>query len=124
VTLVIDQPRPTHSRRSADGASLAGPPWVTVTALVVVILAGSEGLLLRLWLVFHLSSSADEGMVGMVAQAGLHGHFQAFLGGQSYGGTAEPYVISVAFLVFGQTEVVAELVEVVTGDQNGSFDCG
>ncbi len=112
MTLVIDQPRPTHSRRSADSASLAGRSWVTITALVVVILATTEGLLLRLWLVFHLSSSADEGMVGMVAQAGLHGHFQAFLGGQSYGGTAEPYVISVAFLVFGQTEVVAELVEV------------
>jgi hypothetical protein len=86
--------------------------WVTIAAAIVVIVAGIGGLTLRLWLVFHLTSSADEGMVEMVAQAGLHGHFQAFLSGQAYGGTAEPYLIALAFLAFGQTAVVAELVEV------------
>jgi Dolichyl-phosphate-mannose-protein mannosyltransferase len=86
--------------------------WVTIATAVVVIIAVVGGLILRFWVVFHLTSSADEGMVGMVAQAALHAHFQAFLGGQAYGGTAEPYLIALAFLVLGQTAVTAELAEV------------
>jgi hypothetical protein len=113
VTSVIDQPK--ESRRSRTRTRTAAKPavrrsWVTFAALAVVVAATLGGLILRLWWVFHQSSSADEDIIGVVAQAGLHGHFQAFLGGQPYGGTAEPYLIALALLVFGQTAVVIELV--------------
>jgi hypothetical protein len=80
---------------------------------VLVALAGLAGLGIRLWYTFHTPSSADEGVSGILAQSALHGHFQAFYGGQQYGGTAEPCVIAAAFAVFGQTIVVARLVLVV-----------
>jgi hypothetical protein len=111
VTSVIDHPT---ERTQAKPRATDRPPvhrsWVTLTALAVVLAAALGGLVVRLWWVFHLPSIADEDIIGVVAQAGLHGHFQAFLGGQPYGGTAEPYLVALAFLVFGQTAVVIELV--------------
>jgi hypothetical protein len=76
---------------------------VTVGAAVV-------GLLMRLWLIFHAPTTSDLAVVGLTAQGALHGHFVAFYGGQAFGGTAEPYLIALAFLVFGQTGAVAEFV--------------
>lgn len=111
MTVVIDQAKVrTYSGRPATARPPAHRSWVTFAALAVVAAAVLGGLIIRLWWVFHQSSSADEDIVGVVAQAGLHGHFQAFLGGQPYGGTAEPYLIALAFVVFGQTAVVIELV--------------
>ena len=78
--------------------------------VVLVAVAGAVGLGIRLWFLLHSPSSADEGVSGMLAQAALHGHVQAFYGGQRYGGTAEPLLIAGAFAVFGQTIVVARLV--------------
>jgi hypothetical protein len=85
-------------------------PWVGRVVVTVVALVALGGLVVRLWFIFHAPSTADEDVAGLIAQAGLHGHFQAFYGGQAYGGTAEPYLIALAFAVFGQTAVVAELV--------------
>ncbi len=111
MTVVIDQAKVrTYSGTPATARPPAHRSWVTFAALAVVAAAVLGGLIIRLWWVFHQSSSADEDIVGVVAQAGLHGHFQAFLGGQPYGGTAEPYLIALAFVVFGQTAVVIELV--------------
>jgi hypothetical protein len=86
------------------------PPSVNITVAVVAIGAGSVGLFSRLWFIFHTPTNSDLANVGLIAQNALHGHFTAFYGGQAYGGTAEPYLIAFAFLVFGQTGVVAELV--------------
>lgn len=85
-------------------------PWTRVAVSTVIVVAVVVGSALRLWFVFHSGTTADEDVVGLIAQAGLHGHFQAFYGGQAYGGTAEPYLIAVAFALFGQTGVVAKLV--------------
>ncbi len=115
MTLVEDN-RATHPRSVLDDAPDPAPvarSWVTLATLAVVLAAVLGGLAIRLWWVFHQTSTADEAAVGLVAQAGLHGHFQAFLGGQPYGGTAEPYLIAIAFAFFGQTAVVIELVAVV-----------
>jgi Dolichyl-phosphate-mannose-protein mannosyltransferase len=108
MTFVIDQP--AHAKQRVSAQPAVHRSWITRTAVAITVVAGLGGLVLRLWWVFHQSSSADEDIVGVVAQAGLHGHFQAFLGGQPYGGTAEPYLIALAFLVFGQTAIVIELV--------------
>ena len=86
------------------------PPSVNITVAVVAIGAGSVGLFSRLWFISHTPTNSDQAIVGLIAQNALHGHFTAFYGGQAYGGTAEPYLITLAFLVFGQTGVVAELV--------------
>ncbi len=80
--------------------------------VVVVIGAVAVGLYCRLWLILHAPSTSDEAISGLIAQGALHGHFTAFYGGQSYGGTAEPALIALAFALFGQTAVVAELVVV------------
>jgi hypothetical protein len=77
---------------------------------VVVVAGVTIGLFIRLWLIFHSPTSSDEGVAGLIAQGALHGHFTAFYWGQTYGGTAEPELIALAFLVFGQSGVVAELV--------------
>src|SRR6202011_5138817 len=74
------------------------------------MLGAASGLFLRLWLIFHAPLTSDAAIVGLLAQGALHGHFTAFYGGQAYGGTAEPYLIGLAFLAFGQSGVVAELV--------------
>ena len=100
-------PHPTPARG-------AWPSPVPRALLVVVVsLAGLVGLGLRLWFTFHSPSSADEAVVGILARAGHHGHVQAFYSGQQYGGTAEPYLVAVAFAVFGPSVVVGRLVLVV-----------
>jgi dolichyl-phosphate-mannose-protein mannosyltransferase len=105
------RPRAAATRPSARaGTSWLAKPGAGRIATGVAVVAALGGLAVRLWFVFHYPSTADEDVAGLIAQAGLHGHFQAFYGGQAYGGTAEPYLISLAFAVFGQTAVVAELV--------------
>jgi len=101
--------QPEGTRHAAPGGTWV-PPVPTVVVGVLVVAAGLVGLYLRLWLTFFAPSSSDEGFAGIIAQQALHGHFQAFYGGQQYGGTAEPYLIAAAFSVFGQSIVVARLV--------------
>jgi hypothetical protein len=102
------------SRRRADPAERnAGDTgfgtWGSI-AVAIAFVAALTGLFIRLWLIFHSPSTSDEAVAGLIAQSALHGHFNAFYGGQEYGGTAEPYLIALAFLIFGQTAVVAEIV--------------
>lgn len=106
----------TRGRRghAAPGKADDAPwgAWVSFAGLAVAVAACAVAAFIRAWLIFHSPSSSDEAIVGLIAQAGLHGHFQAFYSGQRYGGTAEPYLTSLAFIVFGQTAVVAELTVV------------
>lgn len=67
---------------------------------VVAIAVGAAGLLARLWLWSHSATSADEGVVGLMADQVLRGHFSAFYWGQRYGG-AEPDVVAAMFALFG-----------------------
>lgn len=60
------------------------------------------GVVLRAWLLFHDSVSADSTVVGLMAQRILHGHFLAFYPGQVYGGV-EPYMTAALFALFGQS---------------------
>jgi hypothetical protein len=81
--------------------------------ILVTTVAGGAivlGLFMRLWLIFHMPDNSDNAVSELIARAAMHGHFQAFYGGQSYGGTAEPILVAIAFLVFGQSNAVAELL--------------
>ena len=104
-----DSPPRSAPRTGKPGTRVGWP------AAVVVVLGAIGGLVLRLWIVTHFPSTADEDMIAMIAQFGLHGHFQALIGGQYYGGTAEPYLIAPFLAVFGDTAVVARLVEAGLG---------
>ncbi len=77
-----------------------------------VVLAVVVGLAVRAWLVFHTPINSDEAVVGLMAAAGLHGHFSAFYWGQTYGGTAETGLTTLFFAVFGQTALAAQLTVV------------
>ena len=90
-----------HSRRRRDQRSPTDS-WAWWIAVFLIAAAGVVGLVLRLWLVFHSPITSDEAVVGLVAQGMLHGHFTAFFWGQQYGGTAEPAVLALFFLVLGQ----------------------
>ncbi len=96
-----------HASRHAWGLSTTSTTFIM---RVVVATGVAIGLFIRLWFVFHSPTSSDEAVAGLIAQGALHGHFTAFYWGQTYGGTAEPDLIALAFLVFGQSGVVAELV--------------
>ncbi len=121
-----DVPVAFESERTAEAAEVeaegVGTPPVrrskadrAVSWIVgAIVVAGTTvGLSLRLWFVFHFPSNSDEGVAGLITQAGLHGHFQAFYGGQFYGGTAETYVMMLPFTLFGQTVLVARLTLLV-----------
>jgi hypothetical protein len=66
-----------------------------------------------MWYLFHTPLSSDEAVSGLMARAMLHGHFTAFYWGQSYGGSAEPFVIAIFFALFGQSTIVLEVTELV-----------
>jgi len=112
VESATDAPATNGRSHAAPGGALV-PPVPGPVVVVLVVVAGLLGLGIRLWFVFHTPSNADEDVVGILAQNALHGHFQAFYGGQAYGGTAEPDLIAVAFAVFGPSIVVGRLVLVV-----------
>ena len=81
--------------RSPGGIALA----------VVLVAAGIGGFLLRLWLLGNAPMNSDEATAGLIAHQVLHGHTYAFFWGQGYGGV-EPYVLAVAFSLFGQSPFV------------------
>ncbi len=62
-------------------------PWL------LVVLAGTYGVLLRVWLLAHMSLFGDEAVVGLMGRGILAGHLDAFYWGQHYGGV-EPYVVA------------------------------
>lgn len=82
---------------------------VTGVAVAVTLVLG---LALRIWLIFHDPINSDEAVVGLMAIAGLHGHYNAFYWGQVYGGTAETELTSVFFALFGQTVLAAQMTVV------------
>src|ERR1700722_1317062 len=90
-----------HSRLRGGRRSATGS-WARWIAIALIVVAGLVGLVLRSWLIFHTPITSDEAVVGLVAQGILHGHFTSFYWGQQYGGTAEPAVIALFFLIFGQ----------------------
>ena len=106
-------PAPEPRRpRPAPVRTPAGPVPPAVVG-VLVAAAGIVGFGILCWFAVHTPSNADEGVAGIIAQHALHGHFQAFFGGQSYGGTAEPMLVALAFAVFGPHIVVARAVLIV-----------
>jgi hypothetical protein len=81
--------------------------WLIPWAVIVV------GTAVHLWYVFHSPVSSDEAVPGLMARAMLHGHFTAFYWGQSYGGSAEAFVIAIFFAGFGQSTIVMEFAELL-----------
>ena len=63
---------------------------------------------MRSWYFFHTPSSSDQAIVGLMANAILHGHFTAFYWGQAYGG-AEPYAVAGMFALFGHSAATLNL---------------
>lgn len=109
-TSVLDIPV-SHPHRSGGVHVRVGTrSWADRLAIGMIVGAWALGTYFRLWFIFHAPISSDESIVGMIAQGFLHGHFTAFYGGQTYGGTAEPFLISLAFAVFGQSGVVEAFV--------------
>jgi hypothetical protein len=106
--------RPVAIAPSGGGVRTHARPdrgaWADRLAIGVIVGAWAIGVYFRLWFVFHAPINSDESVVGLIAQGGLHGHFQAFFGGQVYGGTAEAYLASIAFAIFGQSGVVEALL--------------
>ena len=78
---------PRTDRGGATEAAAHIVPWV------LVALAASYGVLLRVWLLAHMSLFGDEAVVGLMGRGILAGHFDAFYWGQKYGGV-EPYVVA------------------------------
>jgi hypothetical protein len=86
-------------------------------ALAVVVLAGiavAYGVVLRVWLLFHLPVWGDEAIVGLMGQAIDAGHFSAFYWGQHYGG-AEPYAVALALKIGGGGEPALNATPAVLG---------
>ena len=90
-------PGPGHAPEADVAPRTHGGGIVVATAHVVpwalVVLAGAYGVLLRVWLLAHMSLFGDEAVVGLMGRGILAGHFDAFYWGQHYGG-AEPYVVA------------------------------
>jgi hypothetical protein len=78
---------------------------VFVATVAVAVVAGT---LLRSWYFFHTPSSSDQAIVGLMANAILHGHFSAFYWGQAYGGV-EPYAVAGMFALFGHSAAILNL---------------
>jgi Dolichyl-phosphate-mannose-protein mannosyltransferase len=92
---VIDAPR------SSEALSDPKTSWRFVLAAFIVVTV-AFGVVIRIWLLFHQPSSSDEANAGMLAEAILHGHFQAFYPGQVYGG-AEFYALAAMIAIAGHT---------------------
>jgi hypothetical protein len=104
---VIAAPEVGTPRHLRQAAPVARAPWqIGVRALVVILAV--FGALVRIWLLFHQPISSDEANAGMLAEAILHGHFQAFYPGQVYGG-AEFYVLAGVITVLGHTSFALHL---------------
>ena len=67
---------------------------------------------MRAWFLFHDLVSADESVVGLMAQSIQHGHFYAFYWGQPFGGV-EPYVVTAVFAVAGRSSLTLSLAPVL-----------
>ena len=81
----------------ADGGALP-TGWVRGAAWAAVLGAGAVRFA-------YLASNratfnADEAVTGIMARNILHGHNYSFYPGQSYGGTLEPYLQTLSYLVF------------------------
>jgi hypothetical protein len=79
---------------------------------LLVLAAAALGTFMRLWYVFHVAVTSDESITALMAEQMLHGHFTAFYLGQPYGGSAEPAIEALFFLLFGSSAVTLHLVEV------------
>jgi hypothetical protein len=79
---------------------------------IPIVLGLVTGVVLRLWLLFHEAINSDEASVGLMARQILHGHFTALFWGQTYGGV-EPYVVALAFLIFGASALVLKATSIV-----------
>jgi hypothetical protein len=98
-----------HAKQSAGDTD---PRMVKLLTRVAVVVTLAMGLAFRIWLIFHAPINSDEAVVGLMAIAGLHGHFNAFYLGQVYGGTAETELTSLFFAVIGRTVLAAQVTVV------------
>lgn len=103
----------TLEPRAAPEGWLLRPaaPAISATVVAVLVLA-ALGVVTRLWLLAHDPVDADAAVVGLMAQAILHGHFPALFWGQGYGGV-EPYVTAAGVAVFGLHPWVVEATPAV-----------
>ncbi len=75
------------------------PAWTLVcgSLVVVCVVAGVVG---RVWWLTNKPFNSDAAVVGLMAQANLHGHVTAFFWGQDYG-AIEPFLVAVTVGIFG-----------------------
>jgi hypothetical protein len=107
-TSPIDEKSPETTTERTPRFARAGHAVFVATVAVAVV----AGALLRSWYFFHTPSSSDQAIVGLMANAILHGHFSAFYWGQAYGGV-EPYAVAGMFALFGHSAATLNLTPAV-----------
>src|ERR1019366_691814 len=79
-----------------------GPVSIALAALC----AGLAGIAVRIVILRHqVPLNSDESLAGLMARDLSHGHVQAFLWGQPYGGTLEVFPVAVMIAIFGSNLV-------------------
>ncbi len=101
---------PQHCVKQVKMTAVHGGRWAWrspggIALAVGLVVVGVGGFLLRLWLLGNAPMNSDEATAGLVAHQVLQGHTSAFFWGQGYGGV-EPYLLAVAFSLFGQSAFV------------------
>ena len=88
--------------------------WVGAHGIEVVLaaLVIAVGVVMRRWVLSGPMGSPDldESTVGVQAIRFTHGHLAVFFPNQPYGGTVEPYLVSIVFRFFGSSVIALKVV--------------
>jgi hypothetical protein len=114
MTATATSPKPVPGAGPVTEVTSTPPRRASGMATVEIVsaLAIVCGCAMRAWFLFHDPVSADESVVGLMAQSIQHGHVYAFFWGQPFGGV-EPYVVAAAFAVAGHSSLTLILVPVL-----------
>jgi hypothetical protein len=104
---------PSHRRKRLSTATASATLAWAITASAVIV-----GSAMRAWDLFHLPTSSDEAIVGLMASQILHGHVSAFYWGQAYGGV-EPYVVAGRLAIFGNSTFLLSLPSTLLSAASG-----
>lgn len=101
-----------HARHAAERAhpKLLRALWLI--AVLAIVAAVAQGLVLRAWYIGHIPITSDEAVGGLMAIGIQHGQLPALYWGQTYGGV-EPYLTALLFFVLPTNGVTLQLTAVL-----------
>ena len=101
-----------HARHAAVRAhpKLLRALWLI--AVLAIVAAVAQGLVLRAWYIGHIPITSDEAVGGLMAIGIQHGQLPALYWGQTYGGV-EPYLTALLFFVLPTNGVTLQLTAVL-----------